>query len=48
MSKTASQIDLPAITSQSNLIELKKSGIKMKEGRGELSVFNLRVSSEID
>lgn len=37
-----SQIDLPAMTSQSNLIEFKEGKIKMNEGRSELSVFNLQ------
>lgn len=36
------QIDLPAMTSQSNLMEFKKGKIKMNEGRSELSVFNLQ------
>lgn len=36
------QIDLPATTSQSNLMEFKEGKIKMNEGRSELSVFNLQ------
>lgn len=36
------QIDLPAMTSQSNLMEFKEGKIKMNEGRSELSVFNLQ------
>lgn len=36
------QIDFPAMTSQSNLMEFKEGKIKMNEGRSELSVFNLQ------
>lgn len=36
------QIDLPAMTSQTNLIEFKERKIKMNEGRSELSVFNFQ------
>lgn len=36
------QIDLPAMTFQSNLIEFREGKIKMNEGRSALSVFNLQ------
>lgn len=42
VSKVGPQIDLPAMTSQTNLIEFREGKIKMNEGRSELSVFNLQ------